>query len=128
MVPRPPQADCANCSASSRPSRSWTAPVGQNHLAQVLAAELGDKAVYVDLELPSDRAVVGAGALPGGSRHRLVILDEIHRTPGIFQVLRSVIDWRRRKGARAGQFRCSAPPRSTCSNSRRRASRAGLLI
>jgi predicted AAA+ superfamily ATPase len=31
-------------------------------------------------------------------------LDEIHRLPGIFQTLRSLIDRRRRKGSKAGQF------------------------
>ena len=35
---------------------------------------------------------------------KLVILDEIHRTPGIFQVLRGVIDRRRRMGIKSGQF------------------------
>ena len=33
-----------------------------------------------------------------------MILDEIHRAPGIFQVLRSIIDRRRHKGIRAGEF------------------------
>ncbi len=31
-------------------------------------------------------------------------LDEIHRLPGIFQTLRGLIDRRKRKGKRAGQF------------------------
>lgn len=35
---------------------------------------------------------------------RLVILDEIHRLPGIFQTLRGVIDRRKRKGKRTRQF------------------------
>ena len=35
---------------------------------------------------------------------RLVIFDEIHRLPGIFATLRSLIDQRRRKGRRNGQF------------------------
>ena len=35
---------------------------------------------------------------------KLVILDEVHRTPNIFQVLRGVIDQRRRKGTKFGQF------------------------
>ncbi|HWZ51360.1 MAG TPA: DUF4143 domain-containing protein [Granulicella sp.] len=34
----------------------------------------------------------------------MVILDEIHRLPGIFQTLRGLIDQRRRKGKRTGQF------------------------
>jgi hypothetical protein len=33
-----------------------------------------------------------------------VILDEIHRLPGIFQTLRGLIDRRKRKGKRTGQF------------------------
>jgi uncharacterized protein len=35
---------------------------------------------------------------------RFVILDEIHRLPGIFQTLRNLIDQRRRKGAPYGHF------------------------
>ena len=37
-------------------------------------------------------------------RERLVILDEIHRVPELFQVLRSIIDGNRRVGRRTGQF------------------------
>ena len=33
-----------------------------------------------------------------------MILDEIQRAPGLFQILRGVIDQRRRKGIRAGEF------------------------
>jgi predicted AAA+ superfamily ATPase len=35
---------------------------------------------------------------------KLVILDEIHRLPGLFEVLRGIIDERRRAGQRTGQF------------------------
>ena len=35
---------------------------------------------------------------------RLVVLDEVQRAPGLFAVLRGVIDQRRRAGARTGQF------------------------
>jgi predicted AAA+ superfamily ATPase len=35
---------------------------------------------------------------------RLVILDEIHRVPGIFETLRNLIDRRRRKGNRSRHF------------------------
>jgi predicted AAA+ superfamily ATPase len=79
--------------------------VGKTTLALALAEELGDGAVYVDLELPSDRAKVTDPELYfSAHEERLVILDEIHRTPGIFQTLRGVVDRRRRKGIRAGQF------------------------
>jgi hypothetical protein len=70
-----------------------------------LAAQLGDGAAYLDLELASDRARLSDPELYlAGHENRLVILDEIHRAPGIFQPLRSLIDRRRRKGIRAGQF------------------------
>ena len=61
--------------------------------------------MYLDLELPSDRAKLADPELYL-SQHpdRLVILDEIHRLPGIFQTLRSVIDRRRRTGRRVSQF------------------------
>ncbi|MYB97855.1 MAG: ATP-binding protein [Gemmatimonadetes bacterium] len=36
--------------------------------------------------------------------HRLVILDEINRVPGLFEPLRGIIDQRRREGRRAGHF------------------------
>jgi predicted AAA+ superfamily ATPase len=78
---------------------------GKTTLALELAETLQDGAVYLDLELPSDRAKVDDAELYL-SKHedRLVILDEIHRLPGIFQTLRSLIDRRRRKGKRHGHF------------------------
>lgn len=79
--------------------------VGKTTLATLLAEERGDRAVYLDLELPSDRARLAEPELYLGAQEgKLVILDEIHRTPGIFQALRGIIDRRRRKGIRAGQF------------------------
>ena len=74
-----------------------------------LALSLGDSAtsspLYLDLELPSDRAKLADPELYlAQHKDRLVILDEIHRLPGIFQTLRGLIDRRRRKGKRAGHF------------------------
>ena len=57
------------------------------------------------LELPSDRAKLSDPELYFAAHEKqLVILDEIHRAPGIFQTLRSIIDRRRRKGQRTQQF------------------------
>ena len=71
----------------------------------MLAGEEGDRALYLDLELPSDRAKLADPELYfAGHEDKLVILDEIHRSPDIFQVLRGVIDARRRKGIKAGEF------------------------
>ncbi|HXN21317.1 MAG TPA: ATP-binding protein [Candidatus Dormibacteraeota bacterium] len=79
--------------------------VGKTTLALSLADEWKGQAVYLDLELPSDRAKLSDPQLYLGQHEdRLVILDEIHRLPDIFQTLRSLIDKRRRKGSRSGQF------------------------
>ena len=79
--------------------------VGKTTLALSLAKELGEHALYLDLELPSDRGKLSDPELYLGQHEdRLVILDEIHRVPGIFQILRSLIDKRRRKGNRSRQF------------------------
>jgi hypothetical protein len=78
---------------------------GKTTLATMLADEEGDRALYLDLELPSDRAKLADPELYFANHEdKLVILDEIHRTPGIFQALRGVIDRRRRRGIKAGQF------------------------
>lgn len=78
---------------------------GKTTLAHALADELAEKAVYLDLELPSDRAKLSDVELYlSAHENQLVILDEIHRVPGIFQTLRGVIDRRRRKGIRTRQF------------------------
>jgi len=79
--------------------------VGKTTLALSLAKELGQQAVYLDLELPSDRGKLSDPELYLSQHEdRLVILDEIHRVPDIFQTLRSLIDKRRRKGSRGRQF------------------------
>jgi predicted AAA+ superfamily ATPase len=78
---------------------------GKTTLARAIADELGDKATYLDLELPSDSAKLSDPELfLSGYENRLVVLDEIQRAPGVFQALRGIIDQRRRKGIRAGQF------------------------
>jgi len=78
---------------------------GKTTLATLLAGEHPERAVYLDLELPSDRAKLADPELYlAAHENKLVILDEIHRSPGIFQVLRAVIDRRRRKGIKAGEF------------------------
>ncbi len=79
--------------------------VGKTTLAHTLADELGDHALYLDLELPSDRAKLTDPELYlSQHEERLVILDEIHRLPGIFEPLRSLIDRRQRKGKRGCHF------------------------
>ena len=61
--------------------------------------------VYLDLESEADRAKLAQAELYLGSHTGdLVILDEIHRAPGLFPVLRGLIDKGRRGGQRAGLY------------------------
>ena len=77
--------------------------VGKTTLA--LAAKKKHDAVYLDLESEQDRAKLAEAELYL-ERHldRLVILDEVHRTPGLFPVLRGLIDRSRRCGAGTGRY------------------------
>ena len=62
-------------------------------------------AVYLDLESESDRGKLAEPeAYLSAHLDRLVILDEIHRAPGLFPILRGLIDRSRRAGRKAGQY------------------------
>ena len=77
--------------------------VGKTTLAFRIAEKFG--AIYLDLEDSEDRAKLSNPALYLDSMEdRLVILDEIHRVPELFQTLRGVIDKGRRKGKGVGRF------------------------
>lgn len=72
-----------------------------------LALEIGAtrRSVYLDLEDPSDRAKLSdAKAYLSGHADKLVILDEVHRVPEIFQTLRGLIDQGRRQARAGAQF------------------------
>ena len=61
--------------------------------------------LYLDLENPAHlQRLSDARGYLGSVRDRLVVLDEIHRVPEMFQVLRGVIDDRIREGEPAGHF------------------------
>lgn len=63
------------------------------------------KSIYLDLEAREDREKLKNPVLfLEQNEDWLVILDEIHRTPELFQVLRGLIDKGRRKGLRTGRF------------------------
>jgi predicted AAA+ superfamily ATPase len=79
--------------------------VGKTTLARAIAGRRGDRALYLDLERPADRRRLDdADAYLRAQAGRLVVLDEIHRLPGLFEVLRGIIDDRRAAGQRSGQF------------------------
>ncbi len=77
--------------------------VGKTTTALELAST--HEALYLDLESEQDRARLAEPELYL-SEHldKLVILDEIHRAPGLFPVLRGLIDRARREGRRSGMF------------------------
>ena len=77
--------------------------VGKTTLALDIAARR--PALYLDLESEGDRARLSEPELYlAAHADKLVILDEVHRAPGLFQILRGLIDRGRRQGRRAGRF------------------------
>jgi hypothetical protein len=76
---------------------------GKTTLALAVGEPQG--ALYLDLESEADRAKMAQPELYlTAQAHRLVILDEVHRAPGLFPVLRGLIDRNRRAGRHASQF------------------------
>ena len=69
------------------------------------AAKTMPGSIYLDLESERDRAKLAQPELYLAEHlSELVILDEVHRAPGLFPVLRGLIDQARRNGKRAGQY------------------------
>lgn len=78
--------------------------VGKTTLARQIAENFPGS-LYLDLERPADlRRLDDADAYLRSHAGRLVVLDEVHRVPGLFETLRGVIDEARRQGFRSGQF------------------------
>lgn len=76
---------------------------GKTTLALEIAASR--PSVYLDLESAPDRARLADPTLYLlDHADELVVLDEIHRAPGLFETLRGVIDRGRREGRMAGRF------------------------
>lgn len=62
-------------------------------------------AIYLDLESVADRARLSEPELfLSDHLGKLVILDEVQRVPGLFPILRGLIDRNRREGHRAGLY------------------------
>jgi uncharacterized protein len=77
--------------------------VGKTTLAVALAT--GRPSVYLDLESERDHAKLAQPELYLATcLDKLVVIDEVHRAPGLFPVLRGLIDEARRAGTRAGQY------------------------
>jgi uncharacterized protein len=79
--------------------------VGKTSLARKIAADWPSGAVYLDMERPADRRRLDdADAYLRSQDGKLVVIDEIQRAPGLFDVLRGIIDDRRAAGERFGHF------------------------
>lgn len=79
--------------------------VGKTTLAQDISSRINDNSIYLDLESPSDLIKLSEPEQYFDlNEGKLIVLDEIQRTPEIFQILRGVIDRRKKKGLRTGQF------------------------
>jgi uncharacterized protein len=80
--------------------------VGKTTLARTIASRRAKtSALYLDLERPADqRRLQDADAFLRAQAGKLVVIDEIHRAPTLFEVLRGIIDDRRAAGERSGHF------------------------
>ena len=79
--------------------------VGKTTLARTIAGDRGRNALYLDLERPVDaRRLTDPDAFLRAHAGRLIVIDEIHRAPDLFAVLRGLIDDLRAEGKRTGQF------------------------
>ena len=77
--------------------------VGKTTLAQQIAE--ASASIYLDLESPSDRNKLAEPELYLREHlDKLVVLDEIHRVPNLFAVLRGLIDKARRRGDGPGRY------------------------
>lgn len=78
---------------------------GKTTLALEAARASGRPYLYLDLESEQDRAKLAQAELYLADHvDKLLILDEVHRTPGLFPILRGLIDRNRREGRHAGNY------------------------
>lgn len=77
--------------------------VGKTTLALEIAKQCNS--IYLDLQNPKEmRKLSDPDRYLEGHVDQLVILDEVHRAPDLFQILRGLIDRGRQKGIIAGRF------------------------
>lgn len=104
LIPRLLTAELSDALAHS-PAVALLGPrqVGKTTLATEVGKPLG--AIYLDLESELDRAKLASPELYlSAHTDKLVIIDEVHRAPGLFPVLRGLIDRSRREGRQSGQY------------------------
>lgn len=89
----------------SSPAVALLGPRQSGKTTLALEAAKTIPSIYLDLESERDRAKLAQAELYLADHlDKLVILDEVHRAPSLFPVLRGLIDQARRAGKRAGQY------------------------
>ena len=79
--------------------------VGKTTLARKIAASWPGTALYLDMERPADRLRLDdADSYLRAQQGKLVVIDEIHRVPHLFEILRGIVDDWRAAGLRHGHF------------------------
>ena len=77
--------------------------VGKTTLAKAIARQRDS--IYLDLEMPRDQLKLrDPESFLRLHGDKLIVLDEIQRSPDLFNILRGVIDENRARGRRFGQF------------------------
>ncbi len=105
MIPRQAR-EQAEKALSRSPAVALLGPrqVGKTTLAKAIADDW-PASIYLDLERAADRArLADADTFLEPLAGRLVVIDEVHRAPRLFEELRGQIDRRRAAGFRTGQF------------------------
>ena len=79
--------------------------VGKTTLALEIAKSIDKESAYLDLELDSDLAKLSdPEAYLRRFEDKLLIIDEVQRQPELFRLLRGLVDIRKQKGEKTGQF------------------------
>ena len=79
--------------------------VGKTTLARKIAASWPGDSLYLDMERPADRLRLDdADSYLRAQQGKLVVIDEIHRVPHLFEILRGIVDNWRAAGLRHGHF------------------------
>ncbi|MCY7349772.1 MAG: ATP-binding protein [Cytophagaceae bacterium] len=100
MLPRTLETDL-RFSLAHFPATALLGPrqVGKTTLVRSLLPQLPRPALYLDLETPTDRVLLTEPQLfLQANQERTIVLDEIHRLPEIFPLLRGLIDHHRVPG------------------------------